>query len=71
VYAPPPVVVQEPTVVTTPAYNQDTFTVNVPNNNGSYTPIVIRRSGSGYVGPQGEYYPTFPSVSQLKSMYVK
>lgn len=47
----------------------DAFTVNVPNSHGGYTPVVIKRSGSGYVGPQGEYYPDFPKVSQLKLMY--
>lgn len=45
------------------------FTVNVPNNQGSYTAVVIQQSGSGYVGPQGEYYPQFPTVSQLQTMY--
>jgi hypothetical protein len=50
---------------------QDTFPVNVPNNSGGYTSVAIRRSGSGFVGPQGEYYGTFPSVAQLKAMYGK
>jgi hypothetical protein len=45
------------------------ITVNVPNANGSYTPVVIHQSGNGFVGPQGEYYPKFPSVAQLRIMY--
>ena len=61
------------TVVTTqaPGYGQDTFPVNVPNNSGGYTSVVIQRSGNGYVGPQGEFYAAFPSVAQLKAMYGK
>jgi hypothetical protein len=47
----------------------DAFTVNIPAASGGYTPVVIMRSGDGFVGPQGEFYPTFPSVEQLKVMY--
>ena len=49
----------------------DCFTVNIPNYKGEYLPVVIKRSGSGFVGPQGEYYSEFPKVEQLKAMYVK
>lgn len=45
------------------------FTVNIPNAQGGYTAIVITQSGDGYVGPQGEYYPQFPSVYQLQNVY--
>lgn len=51
--------------------NQDAFPVNIPNNSGGYTSVVIKRSGNGYVGPQGEFYAQFPSVAQLKAMYGK
>jgi len=76
VYAQPQqVIVTQPVtnVVTTqaPAYDQDSFPVNIPNNNGGYTTVLIRKSGNGYVGPQGEFYATFPTVAQLKTMYVK
>lgn len=85
VYVPrAPVVVTQPavTVVTTQAAPivpagpvvsemQDSFTVNIPNDKGGYTAIVIKRSGNGYVGPQGEFYAKFPKVSQLKVMYGK
>ncbi|HPS20492.1 MAG TPA: hypothetical protein PKY78_05850 [Candidatus Omnitrophota bacterium] len=50
---------------------QSSFTVNVPNSKGSYTAVEIKKSGKGYVGPQGEYYAEFPSVEQLKAMYAK
>ncbi len=51
--------------------NQDSFSVNIPNNSGGYSSVVIRRSGNGFVGPQGEFYGQFPSVAQLKVMYGK
>jgi len=67
------VVVAQPqqVVVTTQAYSQDSFPVNIPNGNGSYTTVVIKKSGGGFVGPQGEFYAQFPTVSQLKAMYSK
>ena len=54
-----------------PAYDQGSFPINVPNNSGGYTTVLIKKSGNGYVGPQGEFYATFPSIAQLKAMYVK
>ena len=50
---------------------QDSFTVNIPNSKGTYTPVTLKRSGNGFIGPQGEYYPQFPSIEQLKVMYAK
>ena len=47
------------------------FTVNIPNVKEGYTPVTLKRSGSGFVGPQGEYYSEFPKVEQLKVMYAK
>ena len=47
------------------------YTVNIPNQRGEYIPVVIKRSGNGFVGPQGEFYPEFPKVEQLMAMYVK
>lgn len=49
----------------------DPFTVNIPNNKGGYTAVILKRSGSGYVGPQGEFYAEFPRVEQLRVMYGK
>lgn len=43
--------------------------VNVPNCNGSYTPIALRKFGRGYMGPQGEYYHGNPTVAQLRALY--
>ena len=47
----------------------ETSTINIPNSRGGYTSVTLRRSGSGFVGPQGEYYPNYPSVEQLRVMY--
>jgi len=66
------VVVPQPGVVVMPQgaqLNEQEFIVNIPNLRGGYTPVVIRRAGSGFVGPQGEYYAVFPSVEQLRAMY--
>ena len=65
-----PAVVQAPPVIPAPVA-QDTFMVNVPNNNGGYTTVVIKKSGNGFVGPQGEFYSQFPTVAQLRVMYGK
>ena len=70
---PPPttVVVAQPApaVVPSETYSGDTVTVNVPNSNGGYTSVVLKRSGNGYVGPQGEYYEQVPTTAQLQAMY--
>jgi len=69
---PPPeqvYVAQPAQVVPSTTYSGDTVTVNVPNSNGGYTAVVLRRSGNGYVGPQGEYYDQVPAVAQLQVMY--
>ena len=43
--------------------------VNVKNSNGSYTPVLIRKVGTQYVGPRGEYYSAVPTEEQLKGPY--
>jgi hypothetical protein len=70
----PVTVVQPATVVApqaVPVAPQGFFTINIPNKSGGYTPVVIKRAKSGYEGPQGEFYPDFPKVVQLKVMYGK
>ncbi len=67
-------VVQTATVTATPATSigiDDLFTINIPNNKGGYTAVVLKKSGNGYIGPQGEFYSEFPKVSQLRMMYGK
>ncbi|MBP7216540.1 MAG: hypothetical protein KBA46_04570 [Candidatus Omnitrophica bacterium] len=46
-----------------------TSTVTIANTNGSYTTITLTKHGSGYLGPQGEYYPQHPTIAQLKALY--
>ena len=65
---PAPVVVAQAPSAT---YSGDTVTLNVPNSSGGYTAVVLKRSGNGYVGPQGEYYDQVPSTAQLQAMYGK
>ena len=54
-----------------PATQGEPFTVNVPNFKGGWTSVTLTRSGTGFIGPQGEYYPEFPKIKQLKEMYGK
>lgn len=49
----------------------DSFNVNIPNDNGGFTLVVIKKAERGYTGPQGEFYAEFPKVAQLKEMYGK
>ncbi|MBF0511298.1 MAG: hypothetical protein HQL13_03115 [Candidatus Omnitrophica bacterium] len=68
---PAPVVVAAPAPAASVVVEQDTFPVNIPDDKGGYKTVVVKKSGSGYVGPQGEFYAEFPKVSQLKAMYGK
>ena len=63
------VVVPTPVIVQPQYQATETSTVNIPNYRGGYTAVTLRRSGNGYIGPQGEYYPNYPSVDQLRAMY--
>lgn len=82
--APPVTVVQPPQVVTqaapapvittigtTTGDDADSFTINIPNDKGGYTAVTLKKSGNGFIGPQGEFYPEFPKVAQLKVIYGK
>jgi len=69
-----PVVIQPTAVVAASnvvSNAEDAFTVNVPNNKGGYTAVLLKKSGNGFIGPQGEFYSEFPKVSQLQVMYGK
>jgi hypothetical protein len=69
-----PVISASPATPGSPLVNtsmDDSITVNIPDNNGGYNPVVLKRSGNGFIGPQGEFYSEFPKVSQLKLMYGK
>ena len=65
--APAPVYQSAPPQGQTP----EVLTVNIPNSRGGYTAVTLKRSGNGFVGPQGEYYAEHPTVEQLKVLYGK
>lgn len=54
-----------------PGYNQsnNVVVVNIRRADGQIVPIILQRTPTGFVGPQGEYYPTMPSVQQLTNTY--
>lgn len=43
--------------------------IQIQNNNGSLTPVVLKREGGSYIGPNGEYYKRLPTAEQLKPIY--
>lgn len=59
------------TVTPASADTDDSFTINIPNSKGGYNTVLLKRSGKGFIGPQGEFYSEFPKVSQLQVMYGK
>ncbi len=41
----------------------------IRNDNGSETPVVFKKKGSAYVGPEGEHYNRLPTEEQLRPIY--
>jgi hypothetical protein len=67
VVAPP---VQAPAAVANaPVMQNNSVTVRITNKNGSSTSVMLVRKGTGYVGPQGEYYEAMPTNEQLNALY--
>ena len=64
-------VMQAAPVTAIPVDTDNSFSINIPNNKGGYTAVLLKKSGKGFIGPQGEFYPEFPKVSQLQMMYGK
>ena len=46
-----------------------TRVIDVPNDNGSYTPVRLHLVAGGWQGPKGEIYPSLPSIDQLQKLY--
>ncbi|HNX68633.1 MAG TPA: hypothetical protein PLL75_05860 [Candidatus Omnitrophota bacterium] len=65
---PPQVVTSNPPAIEAP---EKTIVVTVPNPNGSYIPVTLEKYSDGYKGPNGEFYPDYPTIDQLKAMYAK
>ena len=57
-----------PVQAAAPAYGE-TLVINIRNDNGSYTPVTLRREGGTYIGPRGERYLSVPTEEQLKAVY--
>jgi hypothetical protein len=47
------------------------FSISIPNKKGGYIQIQIQVVENGFIGPQGEFYPRFPSIQQLQTIYVR
>jgi hypothetical protein len=43
--------------------------VEIHNDNGSITPVKLKKEGSTYIGPKGERYEQLPTEEQLKPLY--
>jgi len=43
--------------------------IQINNENGSLTPVVLKKEGGAYVGPNGEHYKRLPTAEQLKPVY--
>ena len=75
VVVPPPVLAQPvvvmPQLTQPQLQTQEESTINIPNARGGYTAVMLKKAGTGYVGPQGEYYSDNPTVEQLKVLYGK
>ena len=75
VVVPPPALAQPVAVMPQQVQPQpqihEISTINIPNARGGYTAVTLKKAGTGYVGPQGEYYSDNPTVEQLKILYGK
>ena len=43
--------------------------IQIRNDNGSFTSVVLKKKGSTYLGPNGEHYKELPTAEQLKPVY--
>jgi len=48
---------------------EDAIIVSIPDEN-QFIEVKLIRSGDGYRGPQGEWYPEFPRIEQLREEYL-
>jgi hypothetical protein len=74
------IVVERPAEPATPATPATPAAVPVPDSGkttlyvpkkGSegFVPVTLKKIDGGYLGPQGEFYPTIPPIAQLSEMY--
>jgi hypothetical protein len=70
--APPPATTSAPQPTAPAAIPaNETFEIHIPNANGSFTSITLRKTEKGFLGPQGEFYADHPTEDQLKTRYGK
>jgi hypothetical protein len=48
---------------------EEKVVVEVTNDDGSLTPVVLKRKANIYIGPKGETYEKLPTEEQLKPLY--
>jgi len=46
-----------------------TTIVEIHNDNGSITPVKLKKKDGSYIGPKGERYDQLPTEEQLKPLY--
>jgi hypothetical protein len=81
VYYPQQTIVYQPQPVIVPQYSQviypqvqapsrdETIMVGITTTSGVVFYVNLRRENGGYVGPQNEFYPTFPTIDTLRAIY--
>ena len=42
--------------------SKDKFTVNIPNDKGGYSTVILQKLGNRFIGLPGEFFPEFPKV---------
>ena len=47
----------------------ESVVIEIHNSNGSITPVKLKKDGTAYIGPKGEFYGELPTEEQLKSIY--
>ncbi|MBN2316609.1 MAG: hypothetical protein JXM79_21960 [Sedimentisphaerales bacterium] len=53
-----------------PEPQEETFTLYVPKKNEEgFVPVILKRLEGGFLGPQGEFYPSAPQIEWLTEMY--
>jgi len=64
-----PNVMYEPVITQPQVGERETVTINVPTSTSGNIAITLIRYPNGFVGPQGEFYPTLPTAEQLRARY--
>ncbi len=50
-------------------HDEDELVFHIRSADGSETPVVLRKKGGNYVGPNGEHYDRLPTAEQLRPVY--